>query len=157
MLSLHDLATSTRGFRGFRWEHFTRAIVFKTFFCNPDRDFIVTPQNILENGTIEEKFPLDAIFDCPLFPTPYKRNLYRLYVTIAYVTKGIQLGIPFDHMSKLRAIRYGHTQIINTYFNSERDRNIAIALNDIYSVLNTDVISPPVSTNDVLPLATDII
>lgn len=152
MLSLKDVSV-TRGLTDFKWEKMARQVIFKTFYPYPNRDFMVTPINMLENGTMDERHPMEALFDCPLYPTAFMRNLYRLYTTIAYVTKGVQLGLPMDHVSKLRAVEIGHPYILSSYFID--DPGVAAALSDIYSVMFDDIIVHPPST--AVPLAMDII
>lgn len=131
----------------FNWETMTNQLIFKTFFQHKDRDFLLTPANLLENGVIVEKYSLDASFDCPLYTTPIKRNLFRLYTTIARVAGAVQLGIPENPLSKLRALEEGHTHLVNQYF-GRGNREVASALNSIYSVMYKEVIELPASSSN---------
>ena len=155
MLSLKAVA-DTRGFEGFKWADMTYELMFKVFYRYPDRDFLVTPVNLLENGDIVETHDMEAAFDCPALPTHFQRNLFRLYATIAFVTRKVQLGNPHNQASRLRAIKDGHLHILRSYFSDLPD--VAGSLNDIYSVLFEDTVVPPQSSSDADPLsASDII
>ena len=152
MLTLRETSLrSGGGLDGFAWDRMTRAVVFDTFYTHPDRDFLVTPDNLLENGQISETRPMDAAFDCPLLPTPFLRNLFRLYATVANMTQMVQLGIPEDDLSKLRALELGHPHLLEMYY--EPGSLAASSLKDIYAVMFKDVISPPARS----PEATAII
>lgn len=153
MLSMKAVA-DTRGFEGFKWSDMAYKLMFKVFYKYPDRDFLVTPVNLLENGDIVEAYKMEAAFDCPVLPTHFQRNLFRLYATIAFVTQKVQLGNLHDHVSRLRALKDGHPHIVRSYFSDFPD--VASALNDIYSVLFKDTIVPPQSSSDPLS-ASDII
>ena len=139
MRTLQDL----RDISDIKWEQMSRYLVFKLFYKHPNRDFIISPVNILENGEVREVYPMDASFDCPLFPTPFKRNLFRLYATIARVVSGVQLGIPDDHLGKMKALEIGHPYFINEYF--QLGSEAARALKDIYTIMFADTIVEPVS------------
>lgn len=143
MLSLKALG-DTRGFQGFQWPKMTHNLMSKVFYKYPDRDFLVTPVNLQENGHIVETHEMEAAFDCPVLPTPFHRNLFRLYATIAFVTKKVQLGNPYDQACQLRAIKYGHHHITNSYFSDHPD--IVAALNDIYGALFAHTVVPPKSS-----------
>lgn len=136
----------------FAWDKMVRMLMRTTFYS--DRDFSVTPHNLLENGDITTAHPMDPAFDCQLLPTAYKRNLFRTYATIARVTAGVQLGIPENPLSKLRAVERGHRSIVNLYFPSHNDK-AADALHDLYIALIKDVILPPGGESELA--ATDII
>lgn len=155
MLSLKAVA-ETRGFEGFRWADMTRKLMFNVFYKYPEKDFLITPVNLLENGDIVEAYDMEAAFDCAVLPTHFQRNLFRLYATIAFVTQKVQLGNPHDQTCRLRAIKDGHFLIIKGYFLNHPD--IAGALNDIYSVLFSGTVVHPESPLDTDRLsASDII
>jgi hypothetical protein len=135
----------------FRWENLTRQVMFKTFYIYPDRDFMVTPANLLANGVIDETYPIDAAFDCPLLPTAYKRNLFRLYATVVRVAGGVQLGIPEDHLSKLRAVEIGHPHLLKMYF--AKNKEVSAALLDVYSVMfREDIVGPVGADSDAMDI-----
>ena len=154
MLSLKAVG-DTRGFDGFRWGEMTQGLIFKVFYKYPDRDFLITPVNLLENGDIVEAHDMEADFDCPVLPTPFLRNLFRLYATIIFLTRKVLLGNLYDQACRLRAIKDGHPHILMSYVSDAPE--IACALNDIYSMMFEGKVVPPVSST-VKPLsASDII
>ena len=116
------------------WEELSKTMIFKVFFMNPERDFMITPQNLMANGDIVESHLMDPMFDCPLFRTPFKRNLFRLYTTIAFVSLNTQIGIPRQHLSKLSAIENGHKYIVNN-LNEDVHQSTKSALIDIHNLL----------------------
>lgn len=137
MLSLKDVG-GTRGFQGFKWRAMVQDLIFKVFHKNPHKDFLVTPVNLLENGYIVETHAMEKVFDCPALPTPFARNLFRLYTTIAFVTKKVQLANP-DQACQLRAFKDGHPFILTHYFYDSPE--VAQALNDIYCWISQESFS----------------
>lgn len=156
-VSMHDLfARKDPDFKGHvKWTALTRFLVFKVFFKHPDRDFLITPHTLMETGDIKDSRHMDPAFDCPILPTAIKRNLFRLYATIVYLLKGIQLGLPAHPLSKLRAIQHGHPLILEQMVGKDRDDSeFYEALVDIYSLLFKDFVEHP---SDGSPLTKDII
>lgn len=113
---------------------------------------MITPSNVMQNGDIVESSPMEPMFDCPILRTPFKRNLYRLYTTVVYVSRNIQLGLPMNHLSKLAAIQNAHMHILT----EQETSSIRPALIDIHNLIfkpspfKKDVYNPQMNFNNVV-------
>lgn len=126
------------------WVSMVRKLIFKVFFKYPDRDFLVTPYSLYETGEIIEHLTMPSEFDCPVLPTPIKRNLFRLYATILFLARNAHLGTPKSNLSKLRAMEMGHVHILSQLVPNKPQ--IQEALASVYSVLFTDMFVIPLSS-----------
>lgn len=129
------------------WPFDVRRFIFKTLYVHPEKDFLITPQTLLEDGTyVESTTDMDPAFDCMLFSTPFNRNLYRLYVTTAYVALSVQYGLPEHPLLSLRAVKHGHAPLLMAIKGMEGiSRSVEEALTTIYGILFGELgVVPPV-------------
>ena len=113
----------------------THNLIIKAFLKNPTKDFMITPRNLRENGAIFETHPMEACLDCPLYRSPFKRNLFRLYATILQTTMVMQIGIPDNQLSKIRFMGSGGHEYLLKHVIRDKNEEVRSALVDIHSIL----------------------
>lgn len=88
--------------------------LIKTFGDDPDRDLFITPRTLLEDGTVvvQPDQLTEREFECPLLPTAFARNVFRLYSSILYMATGYLLASPNDPIAQYEAAVNTHSYMM---------------------------------------------